>query len=133
MRSCADMAIRIICPDCQTTYHLADEYAGKKVRCKKCAAMFLVEFAKAKPEVADDERIAPGRPKTRQDERGEREEIEPLRPCVAVSTARRNRREDADEDFRPRKPRARRRKSSHFALFLILGSLIVSLAIVAGC
>ncbi len=49
------MAIQVICPDCQTTYRLADEYTGKKVRCKKCAAMFMVELPSEAGAIAADQ------------------------------------------------------------------------------
>jgi transglutaminase-like putative cysteine protease len=52
---------------------------------------------------------------------------------VALSAHRRDRSEDEVEDLRPRKPRARQRKSSRLGLFLILGGVIASLVIVAGC
>ncbi len=37
------MAIKTVCPECQTVYQLADQQAGKKVRCKSCQAIFTVE------------------------------------------------------------------------------------------
>jgi predicted Zn finger-like uncharacterized protein len=37
------MAIKTVCPECQTVYQLADQQAGKKVRCKSCQATFTVE------------------------------------------------------------------------------------------
>jgi len=36
------MSIHLQCPACAETYRLADEYAGKVVKCKKCAARFVV-------------------------------------------------------------------------------------------
>jgi predicted Zn finger-like uncharacterized protein len=36
------MAIRIVCPGCQTLYALADHLAGKTVRCKKCNDTFTL-------------------------------------------------------------------------------------------
>jgi predicted Zn finger-like uncharacterized protein len=35
------MSIKTICPECQTTYQLADQQAGKKVRCKQCQTIFM--------------------------------------------------------------------------------------------
>lgn len=36
------MAIKSTCPECQTVYHLADQQAGKNVRCKNCQTVFTV-------------------------------------------------------------------------------------------
>ena len=36
------MPIEISCDQCQSHYHLKDEHAGKKVRCKKCSEVFGV-------------------------------------------------------------------------------------------
>jgi|GEM_PF-2879717 len=43
------MAIKTICPECQTTYQLADQQAGKKVRCKNCQAVFTAVQIQTKP------------------------------------------------------------------------------------
>jgi predicted Zn finger-like uncharacterized protein len=37
------MAIKTVCPECQTVYQLADQQAGKKVRCKNCETVFTAE------------------------------------------------------------------------------------------
>jgi predicted Zn finger-like uncharacterized protein len=37
------MAIKSVCPECETVYQLVDSQAGKKVRCKKCDTVFTVE------------------------------------------------------------------------------------------
>ncbi len=39
------MTIEISCPDCGRAYRLADDKAGKKVRCKSCSAVFPVPTA----------------------------------------------------------------------------------------
>src|SRR2546430_1476332 len=36
------MAIRARCPHCQTDHNLADNLAGKKIRCKKCRGIVRV-------------------------------------------------------------------------------------------
>ncbi len=36
------MPIRVVCDECQAKYVIADEHAGKKVRCKKCGEICLV-------------------------------------------------------------------------------------------
>jgi S1-C subfamily serine protease len=44
------MPIHAICPSCTAEYHLPDQQAGKKVRCKQCQAPFRVEAAAQEPE-----------------------------------------------------------------------------------
>jgi predicted Zn finger-like uncharacterized protein len=39
------MAVEVSCPDCGRAYRLADDKAGKKVRCKNCSAVFPVPTA----------------------------------------------------------------------------------------
>jgi hypothetical protein len=41
------MPIRVLCPQCETSYNLADTLAGKKIRCKKCEAIVAVPAANA--------------------------------------------------------------------------------------
>ena len=53
------MAIKIVCPNCQTTYNLAEEQAGKKVRCKQCEAVITVGPPKIQLGIPDQERPAP--------------------------------------------------------------------------
>src|SRR5712692_1595742 len=135
VRSRANMAIQIVCPNCRTTYNVAEEQTGKKVRCKKCEAVFTAELPQAKPDAPPEERAALRRPKEKPDAPADEEMIERRRPQPrsAVPARRRDRYEDDDEDFRPRRPRARKRKSSHVGLFLIVGGVIASLFMVVGC
>ena len=42
------MAIATTCPNCKALFRLADEMAGKKVKCQKCAQVFTVATADAK-------------------------------------------------------------------------------------
>lgn len=37
------MSIRITCPDCRTTYAIADELHGRKVRCRDCGRPIVVD------------------------------------------------------------------------------------------
>jgi predicted Zn finger-like uncharacterized protein len=67
------MAIKAVCPECRTVYQLADQQAGKKVRCKSCQEVFVVEAASQRAAVAkpstmimrrrgeEDEENVPGR------------------------------------------------------------------------
>jgi predicted Zn finger-like uncharacterized protein len=52
------MALDAICPECDATYVLPDEQKGKKVRCKKCHAVFLVtgRSSSRRPDEDDDDR-----------------------------------------------------------------------------
>lgn len=44
------MPIHAICPSCTAEYHLPDQQAGKKVRCKQCQVPFRVEAVAEEPE-----------------------------------------------------------------------------------
>src|SRR5207248_4624091 len=44
----AAMSISTICPNCKALFRLADEMAGKKVKCQKCSQIFTVATADAK-------------------------------------------------------------------------------------
>jgi predicted Zn finger-like uncharacterized protein len=44
------MSIRIICPQCTHSYSVADELAGRKIRCKNCGEPIKIP----RPEVADE-------------------------------------------------------------------------------
>ncbi len=37
------MSIRVVCPQCQSTYTVLDELRGQKARCKKCATSFVID------------------------------------------------------------------------------------------
>ncbi len=55
------MPIKAICPECETTYQLADQQAGKKVRCKNCQTVFAVAAARTKSNAVTGRRGAPRR------------------------------------------------------------------------
>ena len=125
------MAIQIVCPNCQTTYNLAEEQSGKRVRCKKCETIFTAELPQAKPDVPSEELPAPSRPEPVDQEGVARRRPQPR---AATPARRRDRYADDDqEDFRTSRPRARKRRSSHLGLFLIVGGVIASLVMVIGC
>ncbi len=48
------MPISVSCPDCQATYRVPDEAAGKAVKCKKCGARITVPAADAPPGGGDE-------------------------------------------------------------------------------
>jgi hypothetical protein len=86
------MPIRTACPNCDRPHTLADDTAGKLIRCKGCDKPFRVE------EVADAVAVPDDRPR-RDDDRPRR-------------------RRDEDDDDRDRRPR---RKGSNAALWVWLG------------
>ncbi len=46
------MPINAVCPECRATYVLGDQQKGKKVRCKKCQAVFVA--GAARPQMVDE-------------------------------------------------------------------------------
>jgi predicted Zn finger-like uncharacterized protein len=85
------MPLRVQCPGCAAEYKLVDTLAGKKIRCKKCAAIVpvprLEEEVVALPAPEKVKAVAPrSRPAPARDDEGE------PRP---------RRRRDEDEDDRP--------------------------------
>src|SRR5262249_28971357 len=81
-------------------------------------------------------RPAPRQPKERSPEPEDQERMERRRPEPRAATPARRRdryADDDEEDFRPSRPRARKRRSSHVGLFLIVGGVIASLIMVVGC
>ena len=57
------MPIAATCPVCQTGHRLGDALGGKKIRCKSCSAIFLVEGPSA--ESAGEAQIAEGKPRAK--------------------------------------------------------------------
>jgi len=51
------MAVSVTCPGCGTSYPVADDLLGKKIRCKKCQETFVAAAAKVGAARAADERI----------------------------------------------------------------------------
>lgn len=52
------MSISVECPECQATYNVKDELAGKKIRCKKCEGVIRIpadEFDFGADEFDDEE------------------------------------------------------------------------------
>ncbi len=53
------MAIKTVCPECQTVFQLADSQAGKRVRCKNCQSVFTVEASSRPTAVQGDGPASP--------------------------------------------------------------------------
>ena len=52
------MSIPTVCQQCSTSYRLRDDFAGKKVRCRKCGATIAVPAADEAAPVKADEPVA---------------------------------------------------------------------------
>jgi predicted Zn finger-like uncharacterized protein len=111
------MPVRTSCPDCATSYTLADDQRGKKVRCKNCQAVFTVAAAppprKEPPPAPVTERPARAVPK------------------AAASAPRR--RADPEDDERPARRRpaaAPEGKKTNAPLFI--GLSVLAVLVVAG-
>lgn len=53
------MAVAMNCPNCQAQFRLADEMAGKKMKCQKCAQLFVVPKAEPVLDMELDDQPAP--------------------------------------------------------------------------
>lgn len=110
------MPIRTVCPNCRSVYTLADELAGKKVRCKKCAGPIAVR-AKADSEAEGDD-----------EDSGMRQRIQ-ARPRSGSAAARARRREREDEwDDEP----SIRKSNSGLVIALVVGGLGLLLLLGGG-
>ncbi len=98
------MAIQAKCPNCDTTYTLADTQRGKRVRCRQCGDGFTVGAAKE-----EGLRAAP-----------------PKLP-------RRDRPDEDDEDDRPkRKASLQKKAGSPWPMILIVGGGVLLLFLICG-
>lgn len=88
------MSIEVACPGCKKQYRVGDNLAGKKIRCKACDKVFLVN-----PPADDADREAGDAPPAKKRSQGAGAKEAAERPA-------RRRRERDDEDERP----ARRRR-----------------------
>ena len=109
------MPIRTTCPHCQTAYTLADNMAGKKVRCKNCDEVIAVRSAAPTRDAED--RIQKGSSQTATSR--VRSEDEPARP-------RRRQRED------DREPRPRKKGRSSGAVLIGVGVGVFALLLICG-
>ena len=110
------MPIHVVCPECQSAYDLAEEQRGKKVRCKKCANVFLAETAApAKPapkEAVREVKAALPRP-----DRAPPKAVAPAAPRRASA------RDDEDDDREVRRRPAPPKKSGNLGTVLLIGGL----------
>jgi predicted Zn finger-like uncharacterized protein len=109
------MPIRTTCPNCRTAYTLADNLAGKKVRCKNCDEVIAVRGAAPAREAED--RIQKGSSEAATSRI--RSEEEPARP----------RRRTRDDD---REPRPRKKGRSSASMMIGLGVGVFALVLVCG-
>jgi HEAT repeat protein len=117
------MAVQAKCPNCDSTYTLADGQRGKMVRCRKCGEGFLVGAAKA--DESDQEPLRGG--KLRKDGM----QTSPLKAKAASRRGRDDDDEDED-DRRNRKPSFKKKSGSPWPLILIIGGVVLLLFLVCG-
>lgn len=91
------MSIRVVCPECGSTYAVAEELRGKKGRCRQCDASFVIAESREAPEAPSEdvprrrERPARGRdgrddePAPRTRPRKKRRQFSAVVPLVIVS------------------------------------------------
>ncbi|HEY1861798.1 MAG TPA: trypsin-like peptidase domain-containing protein, partial [Gemmataceae bacterium] len=118
------MPLHVVCPECRSAYDLADEQRGKKVRCKKCANVFVAE-AEAKPArveaVREAKAVAP------------RPDRDPPKAVVPVAPRRASARDDEDDDREVRRRPAPPKKSGNLGTVLLIGGLaFVALIVLVG-
>lgn len=109
------MPIRTTCPNCQTPYTLADNLAGKKVRCKNCEEVIAVRAGAPAREAEGRIQKGSSQPATSR----VRSEEEPAQP--------RRRTRDDDREARPRK-----KGRSSASLLIGLGVGVFALVLVCG-
>jgi predicted Zn finger-like uncharacterized protein len=112
------MPIYAVCPECQSTYDLADDQRGKKVRCKKCQAVFEVG-APAEPKRAEARRTV------------EPVAERPVRPARKAYGRGDARREDDDYD-RDERRRPVKKKGSASPWLIIGGVGAVCVVLLGG-
>jgi len=118
------MPIHAVCPECRSAYDLAEEQRGKKVRCKKCATVFVVGAAAQPPReetVREVEAV-----------RGRAEHSSP-KNVVPVAPRRSSARDDEDDDREARRRPAPRKKSGGLGPVLLIGGLaVIALVVIVG-
>jgi predicted Zn finger-like uncharacterized protein len=111
------MAIRTTCPSCRTVYNLADQLAGKTVRCKKCEAAIVVRAA------GEQEKVQTRPPASKRSlVRDEGEEARPRRRI----------REEEDDDDDEDLPLPIRRSNHGLIIGLIAGGVGLMLLLAGG-
>jgi hypothetical protein len=115
------LSITIRC-NCGKTFVVADEYAGKRVRCSACKAVLEVRGPGERQTRRRDEAVAPERPSRRP--RTYEEDDEPRE--------RRPRTYEEDDELRERSPRRRPRKNESGMMWLIIGGVCLLVLLVGG-
>jgi predicted Zn finger-like uncharacterized protein len=83
----------VSCPNCQSKLNVNDEWAGKKVRCKKCSASFVIpsvsDTRQVNPKQIDSARTSPGQRRLTAEEIlvAIRQQIEPVPTTVGYQAA----------------------------------------------
>jgi predicted Zn finger-like uncharacterized protein len=112
------MPIETRCPTCEREYTLADDQAGKRVRCRHCADSFTVPGAPVddRPRRRDDD----DRPRRRDDDDRLRRRDDDDRP------------RRRDDDDRPRRRRYRDDDEEGNRTLLVFGIVVVMLLLLVG-
>jgi predicted Zn finger-like uncharacterized protein len=126
------MPIQTTCPHCGTGYRLADQIRGKRVRCKRCNHLFLVEDTSAAESEDLPEAVAVG------EEPDPREQIQPglRRPAPPPGAAgdepprRPRQRRDQGNEAPGRRPR--RQRSPVLIIALVSGGIVLALLLAVG-
>jgi predicted Zn finger-like uncharacterized protein len=132
------MPIHTQCPQCGTPYTLADQQAGKKVRCRQCQSVFLVSAGGLPRKATGPVEVeVVDRPASRPRPRPAPPPAVSVRRVAPAQPPRRRRDDyddydDRDDDRRPRRRRRRRQEASG-ARWIILGAVgAMLLLFVAG-
>jgi HEAT repeat protein len=121
------VAIQATCPECQKTYTLRDDYAGKTVRCKGCSATFPVTRARrpaAVPAAPDEPEEVADRASAKEREAEDRvpEDDAPARPA-------RSRSAEKDEDADEAPQRTKRRETPTAKVLMIVSGIYLLFAL----
>lgn len=116
------MPIRTTCPSCRTVYTLADQYAGKTVRCKECQAAIVVRAAKERAGDDEDDAGSRGKIQSRPRASSPAERGSPTR----ARPRRREREDDWDSE------RSIQHSNRGLVIGLIAGGAVLTLLLVGG-
>jgi hypothetical protein len=105
------MPVRVTCPACAATLSIRDEYAGRAVKCPKCAGLIPPQPA-APPTVSEAESVAtvpppPAPPEPAPEPAPDVSAKAESEPAPPPEKARDRDRDEGDEDDRPRKKKRR--------------------------
>src|SRR2546428_731574 len=125
------MTMQITCPQCQASYTVPEEQAGKRVKCKKCERDFTASAPEPKEDLPTAKALPakkPERAEPREEDQVTRRKSAPARE--AARSRRRDRYDDDEEDYRPRQRTPAKRGFSALALILVIGGIFGSLLII---